>query len=317
MAAFAIVAALAVAPCTGLTFSGTPEAAEPKHSAGLQSNASRARRTLVVCLQASGCSVFVKLLGQHEGTVVIQDAHIYAPAPSFPMPEHFAPRDDLDHIVLKVSLQGDDVHPRPIIRLRKIQERFQPHKTILAMRSPVENYEKLMEHTIGAPDFVDTRCAVIPPVELQGNASQTYGNRCGSPLGKLRSLDKLWRRYKKDPPGLFDAVVLYEDLVGDASRRENVVSAMNSIGFPLNYSHFDMARSSEEVLSRAKAALVKVPRFFKWGTGDVLDGPIRLRSQAQKFAKESVQLVSENVPTLFNESWDAMRSHATPLDADA
>lgn len=312
---FAVVALLAAVPCAALTLSADDAPQEDPL-------APEAQRILVVATQASGTGVFMDLLGQELNTVSFQDANIDAPADTYFRPQDIMRARDIKHVVLKFNLHGDEVSEDPLQRLRNIQERFQPHKTILAMRHPVENYEKLKAHAIGANplDFVDTNCSTTTPPELDagGDHLYTFGRRCGSPEGKLRALETVYEAFQKNS-SLFDAVIYIGDLLNHETHHEEVVTTMNSIGFPLLLSHFDLKqRPSSEIFERSEGAIAPTEdplqpnrhRGFEWYTGDFYDLAMvkTWSSDDNHFTEESLLWAQKNLPALMGVSWDTMRS---------
>lgn len=217
----------------------------------------RPQRILIVCTQASGCTTFAKLLGQVDKTMVFMDTFIYVPTWMMPAPGDLNPQD-AKYIVLKTTLQDRDVAD-PMDRLQQIKARFRPDRTILYVRHPVETFEHLKKH---AGPKVDVECAPKPLV------GWGYGSRCGSPEGKLRAMEVLWEQ-RED---VFDAIVPYEALIEKRGTWDDIVWTMNSIGFPLERTHFQMSKNNREVELYARLRMGKSQ--FDWGTGDVVDGPI-------------------------------------------
>eukprot|EP00927_Polykrikos_kofoidii_P086551 TRINITY_DN9731_c0_g3_i1.p1 TRINITY_DN9731_c0_g3~~TRINITY_DN9731_c0_g3_i1.p1 ORF type:complete len:726 (+),score=126.97 TRINITY_DN9731_c0_g3_i1:52-2229(+) len=243
----------------------------------------RPKTILIVCLQSSGCSLFAKLLAQRRGTLVYPDMHVYVQPNSLPA-IHDLDTEDVDFVVLKTTIQGDEVAD-PLERLQQMKARFKPDKTVLFLRHPGNNLMHLVKHSL---DKVDTDCA---PHELSNFG---YGSRCGSPQGKLRSLEVLWQE-RED---IFDAIVCLTDLIADKSRWDELIWTMNAIGYPLDRGHFAMSVSNVEVAAFAKKRQGKAS--FPWGMGDASDGPLLMHSLVE-CPPEILPQVEELCPTLMQQ----------------
>ena len=87
----------------------------------------------------------------------------------------------------QVVLHGDEVADGGA-RLRAIAHAFAPDATLLYVRHPADNLASLQKHVrpgVAEKGVVD-RCGKL-------GAPIGYGWRCGTPAGKLRALEAVWR----------------------------------------------------------------------------------------------------------------------------
>lgn len=120
-------------------------------------------KTLIYAMQSSGASLFSYWLAQQENCLGIIDLYY----------DQIAPKIDHENVVLKCVIVDN-------ILLEKHLDSFQPDRTILFVRNPVENYLSLCE--------------------------KSYGLFGGSVDSKLKILDKCLE-------DKFDHVIKYEDFI--------------------------------------------------------------------------------------------------------
>eukprot|EP00929_Paragymnodinium_shiwhaense_P014364 TRINITY_DN12226_c0_g1_i1.p1 TRINITY_DN12226_c0_g1~~TRINITY_DN12226_c0_g1_i1.p1 ORF type:complete len:525 (+),score=110.84 TRINITY_DN12226_c0_g1_i1:94-1668(+) len=258
-------------------------------------------RLLVTCLQSAGCSLFMKLLGQVPGAVSFVDVFVQVRTKGYPMPRELQLqnlKEPCELVALKSTILGDEVDD-PIGRLEKIKARFEPHLTILYVRDPLVSHGHLRRHC-RRPDEGDTKC------EGRESGAFGYGCECGSPVGKMRALAKIWQERRR----LADAVVKYEDVT---SRSPAVIDIANKLGIKLSTTHFDMPVRNAVVKSRAMSVM---GRPFAWDMGDVKDGPIFQKEQARSGLKSCVQVScavlaerTYKIMPFAQEDYDKMKSH--------
>ena len=104
----------------------------------------RAKRVLVHCLQSSGCSMLMLLVGQVAKTVSIVDLWIISDVPTASEIEMVGP-PAVDWFFLKVTVRGEDVVDS-LLHLKLMKKRFRPDWTILFMRHPVDNFNSMYRH---------------------------------------------------------------------------------------------------------------------------------------------------------------------------
>ena len=225
-------------------------------------------RVLVHCLQSSGCTYFMAILGQSAQVVTVLDVAINSegvPAraqdvvvreDAYPSTSSNSTKpDNSSHpatiVVAKVPIWGlheDD----PVERLRRLQRQFNPHATLLFVRHPVDNLASLNKHRLS-----------------KRTHNRGYALSHGDPDSKLQALEKLWKRRQE----LFSEVIYYPELFLD---RANVVERLRSlrrpgevvpsIGLPITHCNFCCLNAVRDLVADTKDRL----RFrVAWGGGGI------------------------------------------------
>ena len=182
----------------------------------------RPMRVFVACMQASGCTLLSYLLGQKNNTAVILDMGVRQNIPKrayFAKANHAYPTVDM--IVLKASVRSY-ASKDPLRWLQKVEEMFSPDYSILFMRHPVDALLHLATHIGGnfpggLPEDAYANC------NSRQSTDFSYGLRCGTPVSKLKALNRLFAKRE----GRFQSVVTYEDL---CQHRELFVQALRDDG---------------------------------------------------------------------------------------
>jgi hypothetical protein len=211
------------------------------------------KRVLVVCMQSSGCSLFMYLVGQVSRTVAIIDLFIDEEVPGVAAADTHA--DEYDWYLLKATVRGTSSPATS--DLKRMVDAFQPDHVVLYLRNPMDTYESLIKHGPGS-DRVPIGCG------QQGG----YGWLCGPPKRKLRKLDDLVAAHEQE--ALFDMVLFYDDMFQD---QEAVVEAMQAVGFPLAPSHFRLGdKTPKEIMQFAKGHAGHTKNFFTGGIRATAEG---------------------------------------------
>ncbi len=227
-------------------------------------------RVLVHCLQSSGCTYFMAILGQSAQVVTVLDVAINSdgvPAraqdvvvredlyPSSSSPNSTTAdksRNPATIVVAKVPIWG--LHEEcPVERLRRLQRQFNPHATLLFVRHPVDNLASLNKHRLS-----------------KRTHHPGYALSHGDPHSKLQALEKLWKRREE----LFSEVVYYAELFLD---RQNLIERLRllhrrrregapSIDLPITHCNFCCLNAVRDLVADAKDRL----RFrVAWGGGGI------------------------------------------------
>lgn len=121
-------------------------------------------RTLVYAMQSSGASLFTYWLAQQDDHIAILDLYC----------DQIAPFIDFKNVIIKCTIAEN-------VSLEMHKKAFQPDKTILFVRNPIENYLSLCE--------------------------KAYADKGGSIETKMQILDECINSNS------FDNVIKYEDFI--------------------------------------------------------------------------------------------------------
>lgn len=227
----------------------------------------RPLRVFIACMQASGCTLLSYLLGQKNNTAVILDMGVRQNIPKrayFAKANHAYP--EVDTIVLKASVRSY-ASKDPLRWLERVREMFNPDYSLLFMRHPVDAFLHLATHVGGdfpggLPDDSYSNC------NAKASAEFSYGLRCGTPVSKLKALNRLFVKRE----GRFNRVVTYEDL---CLSRESFVKEMREDGVCLTESSVHRPQKSiMEIMQFAFRYFPSVhqnrdvpPTAIFWGAG--------------------------------------------------
>lgn len=155
-------------------------------------------RTLIYGMQSSGASIFTYFMGQNKNSVVIVDLQSKNKAPYFGCIQDVVLKCVINHLYT----WGHQVRS------------FKPHKTILFLRNPFDNFISLYD--------------------------KKWRNESGPIVYKFRQLEKEFLQRDK-----FDAVVNYEDFI---SCPEKNIQDLNNKGFIVNESFLKFNRTLEDMM---------------------------------------------------------------------
>ena len=226
-------------------------------------------RILVHCLQSSGCTYFMAILGQSAAVVTALDVAINsegvpARAQDVVVREDAFPRLSGSSanssnssslpatiVVAKVPIWG--LHEEdPIERLRRLQRQFKPHATLLFIRHPVDNLLSLNKHLLS-----------------KRTHHPGYALSHGDPASKLDALERLWKKRDK----LFSGVIYYGELFLD---RPGVLKKLQtlrrpgddakSVNLPVDDCSFCCLNAVRDIVADTKSRL----RYrVSWGAGGI------------------------------------------------
>ena len=232
-------------------------------------------RVLVHCLQSSGCTYFMAILGQSANVLTALDVAINSGGVPRRVKDVVV-RDEIpvhkeiditwsndNHssnaiVVAKVPIWGAD-HQDPVHRLQQMKRKFKPHITILFVRHPVDNLASLNKH-----------------LQSKRTHEPGYALSHGDPVSKLRALEVLWK--KRDV--LFTEVIHYAELFLDRSNLVTRLKALELSDFnsnapkgqassqrlPITHCNFCCINAVRDIVADTRARL----RFrISWGGGGI------------------------------------------------
>jgi hypothetical protein len=297
----------------------------------------RRKRVLVYCMQSSGCSIFMMVLGQKLRSLTIVDLYIVDPVPDVIDSQG---SDDVDWYVLKMTFRGVERGGEQLDykkHLDEIKAIYRPDISVLYMRHPGDNLISLRKHsdpkvpinydhsdtcnTRQKPSWVSGyayRCVYVCMCQYALHTSCVYGlgcvtcacilphqyiytyiYKCVCRCGDPESKLRNLEMMWSSRDAEFDAVFTYHDL---HFGQQMLVDKMTSLGFEMQSDAFQLKRGIQEIMKFAHSNF-KSSNKVRFGPGGIPNHAVGITKDGfhtyAPYTAEVTQIMQEQCPTVF------------------
>uniref|UniRef100_A0A7S3V1Q4 Sulfotransferase domain-containing protein n=1 Tax=Aplanochytrium stocchinoi TaxID=215587 RepID=A0A7S3V1Q4_9STRA len=224
----------------------------------------RVMRVFIAAAQASGSTLLAYLMGQNEDSAAVLDMGVRQNMPALSYFEKATRDPKIKDIVVKASIRG--ISHTPKVWIKHIQQQYNPDYSILFLRNPIDTMLHLLTH-IGVGTKTVPSEAKFRSCDKSDFQEFSYGLRCGTPAGKLKALNDLFKNAESD----FQRVITYEDL---CLNRTLVVRHLNEDGYCIPLYSFNQPKYS--IIDVMKKGFYYFPsshdpKGLFWGAGHLMN----------------------------------------------